>query len=146
MLNNIPKNRGSKEREQVQPATETPVLQKCIQANAAIKTIAAMSLEQFWAANPELAVNKNAFLQTFEVLGNHVAQTQNHDQQLEAERLAALDEEALIELAKIEEQKAMILQQEKEKTRGGSKTTARCSLAAARSAKTAAAASGCRTR
>ena len=91
------------------------MLQKSTQANAAIKTIAAMSLEQFWAANPQLAVNKDAFLQTFAVLGNHVAQTQNHDQQLEAEKLAALDEEALIELAKIEEQKAMILQQENEK-------------------------------
>ena len=116
MLKHIPQNETPKEREQVQPAMEVPVLQKITQANAARKTIAAMSLEQFWEANPEVAANKVAFLQTFGVLRSYVAQTQENDQQLDTE-LAKLDERNAKELAdldKLEEQRAMQEQQERE--------------------------------
>jgi colicin import membrane protein len=117
LLKDIPQNEAPKEREQVQPATEAPLLQKITQANAAIKTIAAMSLEQFWEANPEVAANKVALLQTFGVLRSYVAQTQENDQQLDKE-LAKLEERNAKELAdldKLEEQRAMQEQQEREK-------------------------------
>jgi len=109
-------NEAPKQKQTPNEATETPLLQKVTQADEAFKTLAAVSLDTFWTLNPQVAANKEIFLQTFACFGNFVAGTKAHDEQA-AEReaaLAKLDEEALEAHAYEVELREMAIQQEKE--------------------------------